>query len=272
MKDIRIKDNSNPKHSFKVAYFDESKRKTLPHKHKNYLEIVILFEASGSHIIDTKNYPVNQPMAFILRRGQIHNWELDEGINGLVFIIKNEYIKKRSDHRLKILLDSLTTSQGLVLKTISPLKEIGKLLIEEYDNPTYNDDYKDGLLKAFLAVLLSNRKELKSDKSGSNPYYISFVELLEEQQPYYRKVNDLASQLNTSPQNLTVICKKESGKTAVELVAEHVLNEAVRLLYYSELTIAEIAHHLGFNDDSHFIKFFKRYKHKTPNQYRLYQD
>lgn len=41
-------------------------------------------------------------------------------------------------------------------------------------------------------------------------------------------------------------------------------------LISSDMTIAEIAQHCGYNDSSFFIKQFKKYKGTTPKQYRLH--
>ena len=41
-------------------------------------------------------------------------------------------------------------------------------------------------------------------------------------------------------------------------------------LISSDMTVAEIAQHCGYNDSSFFIKQFKKYKGTTPKQYRLH--
>lgn len=45
---------------------------------------------------------------------------------------------------------------------------------------------------------------------------------------------------------------------------------ASHFLSSSDMTVAEIAQHCGYNDSSFFIKQFKRYKGTTPKQYRMH--
>lgn len=45
---------------------------------------------------------------------------------------------------------------------------------------------------------------------------------------------------------------------------------ASHFLVASDMTVAEIAQHCGYNDSSFFIKQFKKYKGTTPKQYRMH--
>jgi AraC-like DNA-binding protein len=47
-----------------------------------------------------------------------------------------------------------------------------------------------------------------------------------------------------------------------------VLLESKRLLYFSSLSVKEIGYELGFEDDSYFVRFFKRLTGLTPAQLR----
>jgi AraC-like DNA-binding protein len=40
-------------------------------------------------------------------------------------------------------------------------------------------------------------------------------------------------------------------------------------LVSSDMTVAEIAQHCGYNDSSFFIKQFRKYKGTTPRKYRM---
>ncbi len=53
------------------------------------------------------------------------------------------------------------------------------------------------------------------------------------------------------------------------MLALHIVQEAKRLLRYSDNSIAEIAFALDFSDASHFVKYFKRHSGQTPKAFRL---
>jgi AraC-like DNA-binding protein len=46
------------------------------------------------------------------------------------------------------------------------------------------------------------------------------------------------------------------------------MEEAKRLLKYSDKPLSLIAEYLGFSSQSHFTRTFKKYVHTTPKAYR----
>ena len=66
-----------------------------------------------------------------------------------------------------------------------------------------------------------------------------------------------AERLNTTPQNLNAICRKELNKTASDVVAEHIIKEVKRRLIYSNESISEIAFSLDFKDSAYPILLLK---------------
>ena len=63
--------------------------------------------------------------------------------------------------------------------------------------------------------------------------------------------------------------KRVAGMTLVAYVNHVRLANGSRLLRESDLTIAEIASHVGFSDQSYFDKRFKRAFGKTPKEFRM---
>ncbi|SFE60935.1 AraC-type DNA-binding protein [Chitinophaga sp. CF118] len=84
----------------------------------------------------------------------------------------------------------------------------------------------------------------------------------------HRNVSYYAQKLFVSPKYFTTVVKEESGKTAGEWIDEMVLLEAKILLQNKELTIAQVADQLNFNDQSTFGKFFKNLTSHSPLDYR----
>jgi AraC family transcriptional activator of pobA len=63
-------------------------------------------------------------------------------------------------------------------------------------------------------------------------------------------------------------CKKVMNVSASNVLSEFIIDEAKRLLIYTDNSIAQVAFILSFNDSSHFIKYFKRFTGITPHNYR----
>ena len=57
-------------------------------------------------------------------------------------------------------------------------------------------------------------------------------------------------------------------RSPIDYVNYYRIECASSMLASSDMTVAEIAQHCGYNDSSFFIKQFRRYKGTTPRRYR----
>ncbi len=267
---LLIKDKIETEKLIKTAPFKKDIRKTNPHKHNSYFEIIYLSKGSGYHYIDTNKYAVEPPIMYFIRQEQVHFWELETEPEGYVVIIKKAFIEKSLDNELKSLLTRISAECCLQLNDNKTIEKLLQLLTEE--NTTGDDNafhITEGILKSLLAKVLQvsqpmiNKAEIKSD------LYHSFTELLIAGNGIKNKVGFYAEKLNTSPQNLNAACRKAVNQTAAEILSGFVLNEAKRLLLYTNSTISEIAFAIEFADPSHFVKYFKKYVGSTPQVYRF---
>ncbi len=64
------------------------------------------------------------------------------------------------------------------------------------------------------------------------------------------------------------LVRVETGRTAKDIIADHVLAYAKQLLNDETLTITMISNCLGFEYPQHFVRFFKSHTGKTPSAYR----
>lgn len=77
-----------------------------------------------------------------------------------------------------------------------------------------------------------------------------------------------AEHVNLSPNYLSDLLKKETGKNTKEHIDYYLLEKAKTLLLSSELNINEIAYDLGFEYPKSFSKLFKKKIGLTPSEYR----
>ena len=65
-----------------------------------------------------------------------------------------------------------------------------------------------------------------------------------------------------------MLCKKQFGRSAGEMISSRIMLEAKRLLFHTTSDISEIAFDLGFEDPSYFTRTFKLFEGKTPTEFR----
>ncbi|MEO1625495.1 MAG: helix-turn-helix transcriptional regulator, partial [Bacteroidota bacterium] len=81
-------------------------------------------------------------------------------------------------------------------------------------------------------------------------------------------VQYLAKQCHLSPNYLSDLLKKETGRTAKDHINDFLVEKAKNLLLSSNDSISGIAYTLGFNYPHYFSRLFKNKTGLTPQQYR----
>lgn len=64
------------------------------------------------------------------------------------------------------------------------------------------------------------------------------------------------------------LVKIETGRSAKDIIADHLLSHAKQMLNDASLTISTVSERLGFDYPQHFVRFFKAHTGKTPAQWR----
>ena len=82
------------------------------------------------------------------------------------------------------------------------------------------------------------------------------------------KTSDVAKALYMGRSRLSTNFKNETGVDLSDFILIQKIDEAKRLLRYSDKTLIAIALYLGFSSQSHFSKVFKKYASSSPNEYR----
>jgi AraC family transcriptional regulator, transcriptional activator of pobA len=81
-------------------------------------------------------------------------------------------------------------------------------------------------------------------------------------------VQQLAGQLNMSPNYLSDMLRSQTGLSAQQYIHDHMIRKAQELLSTTDLSVSEIAYHFGFSYPQSFNKLFKKKTMQTPLQYR----
>jgi len=81
-------------------------------------------------------------------------------------------------------------------------------------------------------------------------------------------VSDLALEVHLTPAHLQRLFKQKTGLRVSDLIGEHRLQKAARLLCSSEAPINEIARAVGYEHHSSFVRAFHRRFAQSPKYYR----
>ena len=135
----------------------------------------------------------------------------------------------------------------------------------------YRREIVETLLKsALLAVsnmLLADMPK-EEIRLGTSDIFDRFLEILQKEEVKHRPVEYFAQNLCITPKYLSIICKRHSGKTAIEWITEYTLADITYYLRSTTMSIKEISGILGFSNTSFFGKYVREHLHVSPLKYR----
>jgi AraC family transcriptional activator of pobA len=229
----------------------------------------------------TKYDHANGSMSFIKPRQivEFKNLELEE--DGFLIFIHEDFLNGHNLYK-EIKKYSFFEYEANEALHLSPREEeiiwdlFQKIQIEYNSNP---DEYSRDIMLTHIDSIL------KYSQRFYNRQFINRTELLGKTVSKFNKllatyfsngglakglptVNYMAEQLNLSSRYLSDLLKKETGKTALELIHIYLISEAKNLLMVADQSVSEIAYTLGFENLPYFSRLFKKEVGISPNQFK----
>ncbi len=139
---------------------------------------------------------------------------------------------------------------------------------ELQDQRTGREEVIQHYLYLILLELKRNYRPPGTDVGETAALVRKFRQLVNEYYLSRQRVSDYAELLHVTPNHLNRMVKEVSGRTASDVIAEMILQEAKVLLRYTDQSVSEIAYCLSFSEPSSFNRFFKKGAGLTPREYR----
>jgi AraC family transcriptional regulator, transcriptional activator of pobA len=245
-----------------------------PHKHRFY-EMFYVKNGQLMQNVDYKAYTIDKNQLFFISQGQLHIWhERVQPIKGFRLMFTEDFFQVNQLNNTflyeLIYLDNVYAQPFLQLPETTQLDTLFDLLLTEYER----DDCKNQLLQAILFLILNEVQRLyqpqKSKYIEKHEILIlkKFLGLVEQHYRHNWAVADYAQQVHLSLKTLNRITQNAVNQSISTIVANRKILEAKRLLTHSDLTLAQIADQLGFEDLSYFIRIFRKATAQTPHQFR----
>lgn len=243
------------------------------HKH-NFFFVLALQQGKGIHEIDFVQYEAHDNAVFIIRPGQVHRLELSADSTGFLMEFDNTFYQPKhtiTSHQWK----KATGKNHCEVEAARFLKLQSILCSIMNEHRTKQEGYVEAI-KAhldlfFIEYIRQSRKPgviTKNENGYIHERFGEFMQLLEANIGVMKNVNKYAGLLNLSLYQLNAITKSSVGKTVSELINKQIILEAKRNLLATPAQIKDIADHLGYEDTSYFIRFFKKQTGYSPEAFR----
>ena len=199
---------------------------------------------------------------------------------GYFCVFNDEFI--RASAQLSGVADRMFSSHEAPVYFPDSLTE--RFLVELYTRmrADADKDYADKgeLFRSYLSLIF--HQAIQSRTSGSTVdipvprVAAEFIRLLNLQFPVdlplqtiaLKKPVDYAGRIAVHINHLNTAVQKATGKSTTTHISERLFAEAKSLLNYTDYNVAEISSGLGFEYQSYFNRFFKKYAGVSPTEYR----
>ncbi|AMP98496.1 hypothetical protein AY601_1581 [Pedobacter cryoconitis] len=240
-----------------------------PHSH-NYYCLNLLYEGKVTHFVDLQAQEIQAPALLLLNIDQvhIHNELKDCKITSMAF--SADFVHSQNK-KLGNYLETVF-SQSHIKLSDSALTELDKYvqLIQLENSKGNQQDFE--IIKCLLNIILIQCARLSEETSKGVSHkqdlFTHFKEVLKKHYKHNHQVKFYANELNITTEVLNQLVKNASHKTPKQLIDERLFTEAKRLLYWSDITVREVAWELGFETDGYFNRFFKKYAGSTPKKFQ----
>lgn len=216
-----------------------------------------------------------------LRPGQAHNFGCDEQWDGWIVLFRPEFllpaVSQSDDLKTAFDFERLPTVLWLddngfrrVSDSISRIRE--DTLIDAPSEEVHALlRYQLYALVTWLDCMHGGQRTGDLSRSRELPRFAQFQQLVEKRFAQWSQVDAYARMLGCTGKSLTRATKAAVGMSSKAYISKRINLEAKRLLAHTNFPVGIIAEKLGFQEATHFIKFFKRETSSTPAEFRRQQ-
>ena len=271
-----------PRASF---WFERNDHLVLPHTHDdpahrhNFHEIIFVLQGRGRHTIDGQPADLLPHSVSLIAKGQVHQVEYSDGL--AIYLVRftddflpADLVSPTWDYH-GMLFNHVGLNQTLQLEPVDAEDVVRCLDLIEHEYGLGTTFQRYTTLRHLLAVLVIRLGRVVENAlcptaagRAAITAYQAFMPLLEQHFADRHDVQFYADALHMSPANLSRQLQALLGKTTKQLIDERIVLEARRLLQYTPQSIGEIAYALGYSDQFHLSKSFKRLVGVAPLDYR----
>ncbi len=240
----------------------------------DFFFVMFIKNGTGEHEIDFIKYEVDSYSVFFIRPGQVHQLKLEKGTTGFMLQFTSDFYTPRENSTTFVLRKVSNKSHcQLSIERFKNIELILQIIFQEFTQKQarYKDVVKASLDILFIELMRQSNnpnKVTNEAKLYSQDRLEELQDLLEKNIQTKKQVSDYAEMLNITSYQLNSITKTLLQKTGSELINDHIILEAKRILIGTSNQVNQVADMLGYDDPSYFIRFFKKQTGLTPEAFR----
>lgn len=265
---------------FEISFNELDESLLKEHDH-TFFELVYILSGTGLQWINNNKFPYHDGHLFMITPGDFHSFEIQTTTKFINIKFNDIYIHSavfgaENIQRLEFILQHANHQPGCILRNKTDkllVKPMIEAIIREYVNRNlYSKEIITQLINTIIIVVARNIAMFLPEQVDecSEEKSLNILQYIQSNiyQPDKIKTKAISQQFGISASYLGRYFKKHTNETMQQYILNYKMKLVENRLLHSEMRINEIVSELGFADESHLNKLFKKYKGCTPTTYR----
>jgi AraC-like DNA-binding protein len=253
---------------------ENSQMAAINYAHRDDYYIFFFIEkGEGEFLIDFEEYEMTGSTVLCILPGQVHFPVSIKSSCGWILVtdsmlVKNEYkevFEKGSFLKSKIKLTDIE---------INDLKQCISIINRRLNSgqQPVGQNIVHALLSSYIGMIaeIYQKGFPMSINNRSATITTQFKSLLSVNYQSLKRPSEYASRLNLSSTYLNEAIKKTTGLSVGDCIRNEIVLQAKRLLFYTNLSVKEIAASLGYDDYAYFTRLFTKSAGTSPTQFKAH--
>lgn len=243
-----------------------------PHTHGNLNHIFHIIEGGGEMRADAQVLNFEAPCLLVVPAGVVHGFTWANETRGSVLTLSDAYFHElaaRARDLTQVFVKPLALLEADEQAISNALERLAKELA--WAAPAHEVAVEALLLTLLVETLRLTHYAAAGLPQAAGPraaLVARFRELVERRYREPLGVDSYSAALRVRPKRLRAACVEVAGASPCRIIQDRRLLEAKRLLLYSNMTVAETAYYLGFQDPAYFTRFFRKACQTSPRGFR----
>ncbi|WP_200974812.1 AraC family transcriptional regulator [Echinicola sp. 20G] len=252
----------------------------LEHSHM-FFELVYIMEGTGKQCINQNKFDYHPGHMFLITPQDCHSFDIETTTTFFFLRFTDIYIKesglwKDKVEQLEYILQNVSHKPGCILKNQTDkqlVKPMVDAIIREYVNrDLYNRELIEHLVNTMIVVVARNIAKYLPETVGDHTEgkIMDILQYIHKHiyEPDKIRAKTISDEFGISESYLGRYFKKHAEISLQNYITNYRLQLIEHRLKHSDLRIGEIAYSLGFSDESHLNKFFKKGMGMNPLAFR----
>lgn len=247
-----------------------------PHRHDRFFQLHFFTKGTVQVFLDDVKYICQAPAFFLTPPSVAHSFITDPDCEGHVLTVQQNIISRlQNDLKIQHIYPMCVHSGQFNHSDSQDLHRLEHYLHQLKDEFENNQQGKNFVLKSLIGLIFLQAMRLAE---SALPYtynnnhdlaiFRKFNELIESHYDYHWTLTEYAAHLAITETRLNEICRRLANTSSKKLIYNRQMQEAKRMLIFTDSSIHIICYQLGFKDPAYFSRFFQKYAGISPSKFR----